>query len=486
MSFQQHYARSCRLLHESGAWRLLRADNAPIILTFLTTAFANTNEVPYDQARVTLTTELQRLQSLGTWESQTSASTYLNQWIHAGWLREMDDTLTKTDASEVALRFCQGLAQRTTGTTASRLRIVQQAVRDLAIAINPDTRARITLLEEKKTAIQHEIDALQRGDVQTLSANEQSERLTDIYQLAYALTYDFRRLEDDIRQLERTVRTDMIAEHAGRGDVLKSVLEQEAKLTTTDAGRAFDGFFQLLCDEHRALELTEQLRDILKQPVANSLHPQHKHYLTRLMPSLTGESERVFHIRRRSEESLRAYIESGAALEQRAVNQLLNQLEQAAVTLTQQGVTLKHRTALQLPTGTAKITAPETLQLRSAESTLPITDITPQTNHRTPALAVLAHLETVPIDSIAKRIQTILVEHGAMTLANIIAYHPISAGLEELVTYVRVAKSVNAVELPQHEQVTLWEPSGHCLRATLPTYQLHPDLFATEATPWLN
>lgn len=58
---------------------------------------------------------------------------------------------------------------------------------------------------------------------------------------------------------------------ASRGDILSSVMEKEASLSTTEAGSAFEGFFQLLCDQSRSMEFREQLRSILNRPIAKQL-----------------------------------------------------------------------------------------------------------------------------------------------------------------------------------------------------------------------
>lgn len=122
MNFQGLQAKYRRLYNESAAWKLLRAENAPYILAFIAGLFAE--EIPYGRARIMLDTEIEKSRELGIWATKTNAGTYLNQWIRSGWLREMDDLLTKTDASETALRFCQSLDERTVGTTASHLCIV--------------------------------------------------------------------------------------------------------------------------------------------------------------------------------------------------------------------------------------------------------------------------------------------------------------------------------------------------------------------------
>ncbi|OLF35480.1 DUF3375 family protein, partial [Psychrobacter sp. Rd 27.2] len=129
------------------------------------------------------------------------------------------DLLTKTDATEMVIRFCHGLEERSIGVSASHLRIVQEAVRDFVVVTNEDTDSRVKLLEEKKAAIQRQIDDLQAGVVHTLSDNEQREYIREIYQLASQLTGDFRLLEEQIRKLDKDVRIQMIDDATSRGNL---------------------------------------------------------------------------------------------------------------------------------------------------------------------------------------------------------------------------------------------------------------------------
>ena len=477
MNFQGLQAKYRRLFQESAAWKLLRADNAPVILAFMADLFSDEGEVPFGRARIALDAELERCRELGVWETETSAGTYLNQWIRAGWLREMDDQITKTDASEVALRFCQGLDQRGAGTTASHLRIVQEAVRDFAVAISPNADERITLLEYRKAELQREIDALHAGVVSELSEVQQRERIREIYQLASVLTGDFRRVEDEIRELDQDIRIQMIEGGAKRGDILLSVMEKEALLATTDAGSAFEGFFQLLCDQNRSTEFRDQLRSILSWPVAEQLSPQQQQFLGQLMRELSRESDRVFHIRRRTEEGLRAYIESGAALENRAVDQLLGQLERMAIELKDGGIDPKVATHLSLPVGAVKITSPENMRLRAPDEKLDTSGIEEQVNSRTPSVEMLDCLDAVHVKEVASRTRATLRQHGPMTIASVVERHPMNSGLEELVAYLRVAKSVGATTLDEKESVDVLDKRGIRLKASIPKYLLSADLF---------
>jgi hypothetical protein len=234
VNFSGWQARFRRLQDEHATWKLLRADNAPIILAFIADLFAEENEVPFAWARIALDAELERGRELGYWQSESGAGIYLNQWIRAGWLREMDDMLSKTDASEIALRFCRTLDEPTAGTSASHLRIVQEAVRDFAVAVNPDLDERVAQLEQRQQEIQRSIDDLRAGVSVELSETEQRERIREIYQLASVLTGDFRRVEDDIRRIDKDLRIQIIEGDSTRGDVLLELMEKEILLANTD------------------------------------------------------------------------------------------------------------------------------------------------------------------------------------------------------------------------------------------------------------
>ena len=104
-----------------------------------------------------------------------------------------------TDAADQALRFVRSLQERQRGTTASRLRLVQEAVRDFAAAVDDDTERRIAVLQRKKAEIEQEIAQIADGSVPEYSANRQAEMLEQIYDLASGLTIDFRFMEDEIR-----------------------------------------------------------------------------------------------------------------------------------------------------------------------------------------------------------------------------------------------------------------------------------------------
>jgi len=474
LSFQGLQARY-RCLSESAAWRLLRAAKAPFILAFIADLFSDESEIPRGRARIMLD-EIVSSRESGNWSTETSATTYLNEWINRGWLREMDDLLTKTDASEMALRFCNGLDERYSGTTASRLRIVQEAVRDLDVATNPNIGEKVDLLESKKVEIQLEINALKKGVAPELNEVKQREWIREIYHLASALTGDFRWLEDKIRELNRDFRVKII-EGDSRGDVLSSVMDEEDVLSTTEPGSAFDEFYNLLCDGNRSTEFREQLNRILNRPVGKQLSEKRRNFLKQLMRELGRDSERVMRVRRRCDEGLRSYIKSGAAAENQTVDRLLSQLEKQAVVLR---LDLKTETALSLPVGPIKIKSPESMRLQSPDDKLDTSGVEEKVNSREPSSHVLDCLDAVRVGDIAHKTLSTLRKYGPMSIAGVVDRNPIQSGLEELVAYWRVAHAVGATALEQKEDVLLMDKQGGSLKTTMSTYLLSAELFPAD------
>lgn len=475
MSVAEHFARFSRLRSTHPAWRLLAADSAPLILSFLGDLFAKTSEVALSRAKVALDAELIRWQESGV-EVQDSATSYLRQWIASGWLREQDDILLCTSACDIALRFVKGLDRRDQSATASHLRVVQDAVRDLAIAMSPDADSRIRALEQQRQVLSREIEELRAGVVVHLSNSEQYERLREVYQLASVLTGDFRRLEDEIRLMDHDLRVKMIQADSTRGEVLMTLLRKENVLADTPGGRAFEGFFHLLADDLRTTEFREQLRGILECPVAEQLHSEERLFLSRLVRELSRESERVLLVRRRAEENLRAYVESNEFRENRAVARLLAQLERSAVNLREAGISPQCRTHLTLSSGRAEVGSIDSMRLRLPDESLHIGNIEANAGARELSDAVLEHLETVRILEVADEIIRLITLHGPMTLGGVIARRPLTSGIEELVACLRVAQAVKAPRDENTESMLVRGHDGTLLRATIPTYVLTPEL----------
>ena len=476
MSLYERQARYRRLHSEQSAWRLLRADSAPIILAFIDSLFVEVQEVLFARAKAALEAELP------TWKEaygmQDNANSHLRNWIHAGWIREHDDQLTRTDAFHQALRFVEGLESRGTTTSATHLRRVQDAVRDLAVALNPSAEDRLAVLRAQMAEMNEEVLRLEAGIVPELSNSEQRERVRGVYQMASELTGDFRRVEDDIRILDHSLRVQMIESEGSRGQVIQNLLDNEDALLQTDAGQAFDGFFRLLCDENRSVEFREQIRSIIDRPTARShLNSQEIRFLSHLVRELSSESQRVIAVRRRTQESLRAFVEAGAQMERRAVERVLRQLEKLAVTFKDQDISQRTPLNVHVATGSFSVSSPSSIRLTHPQATLDTSKVVAHENQTNVSSAILESLESVKIQEVAIEMRDLLVAHGPMSLSKIAEHRPIQGGLEELVAQVRIAKAIEAVSLEGTELLMVADQKGQTIRANVPVFLLSADQF---------
>lgn len=468
MSFQEKQARFKRLNKENPAWSLLRAENSPHILAFVADLFSTQNEIPVGRAKAALEAELKNGTLTGVWETNSKATTYLRNWIDAGWLRELDDTLSKTNACEVALRFCRSLDHKDSSITASHLRTVQEAVSRLAIAVNPNPEEKVEMLEAKRKAIQSDIDDLLAGNVKLVSDGEVRDGLREIYQLASVLTGDFRLIEDEIRQLEKDLRVQMIKEGASKGDVLRALIDKEALVSETDAGQAFEGFFQLIMNNNLSDELREQIKLILSHPSSKSITKEQRVFLNHMMRELSKETTRIIKVRRRMEESLRYFIDSGAHLENQAVNHLLQELEQVAVRFKDANISLRQSLNIVLNSGNITVKSPDGIKLRVPEDKIDTSDVSEEINSYEPSTKMLGYLNAVQIKKVAFDMRSNLIKHGSMTISDLTNREPIKQGLEELVALIRIAKSVNATELSDTEDIIFIDRNGDKVKAKIP------------------
>src|SRR5262245_34399756 len=133
------------LRDNSPAWRLLRADNAPLVLSFLHRVFVadNVRSISATELASRLDDELYALnQREGEGDGKRfpkSAKAYLDDWAApgVGWLRKYypDGTdephYDATPSVERALQWIQRLRERDFVGTESRLQVIVEFVRQL-------------------------------------------------------------------------------------------------------------------------------------------------------------------------------------------------------------------------------------------------------------------------------------------------------------------------------------------------------------------
>ncbi len=455
MNFLDDFIFYGSLISDNRTLKLLRADNAPLIMAFLKNIFQEESEVDYIEARERLTEFLSELQKQYPDENRSSATVYFREWIANGWIREMNNRLTMSDAAQKAINMCTVLNSRIVSTSATHLQILQTEIQKLYIQVSSDKKERIKELRLKKKEIEEEIELIRAGKDMDLSPEEQRERIRAIYDIACRLPEDFRRLEEESRDVDKQIRIRISESRYTKGELLQNVLNDERQQRLTDYGAAYEGFMNLLSDKNTTDNFTRQINAILAKPIAGNLTDDQQFFLKNLIDKLNFESSRVIRVRQRIDENLRIYIESASFEENRLLAGLLKKLDKMALHLKDSGVNLnKAELDIYIENSSADVNSVESITIAEPVGLINTENMVIHETGRTLSNDILGMLDTVRMQDVrASFNRTVRAlrqqrKDEPVTVADIVSGNTIRYGLQEVVAYIRVANEQKAVITP--------------------------------------
>lgn len=250
------------------AWRLLRAGNAPLILSFLGEFFVEGNRGACAAGAVADALD-DLLYALNAEEVRYPKEPrgYLEDWAatDAGYLRRFyppgDDEVhyEVTPAFEKAYAWVLGLQGRSFVGTESRLHTVIELLRQIVHGTEVKPEARLAELHRRRAELDAEIAAVESGDVPMLDATGVRDRYQQLSSTARELLSDFREVEENFRLLDRAAREKIAAWEGSKGDLLADLVGSRSEIAGSDQGRSFQSFYDFLLSEQRQTELAELL-----------------------------------------------------------------------------------------------------------------------------------------------------------------------------------------------------------------------------------
>lgn len=173
------YATLDVLLQGHPAWRLLRSDHAPLVVSFLHRVFIepNVRVVPQADLAEALEDELFDLRErTGPDAFPKAAVDYLNDWAgnDKGWLRKFyalgsdEPQFDLTPAAEKAIAWLETLTQRAFVGTESRLLTLFELLKQMSQGSETDPATRIAELHRRRDEIDAEISRVLGGDIPLL------------------------------------------------------------------------------------------------------------------------------------------------------------------------------------------------------------------------------------------------------------------------------------------------------------------------------
>jgi hypothetical protein len=249
------------LRDNSPAWRLLRADHAPLVLSFLHQVFVaeNVRSIPAAELASRLDDELYALNDRGGQDEPKRfpkpAKAYLDDWAapEAGWLRKYypegtdEPHVDATPAVEKALQWVGSLKEREFVGTESRLNTIIDLLRQIVFGTETDPEQRIAELRRQRQDIDDQIARIQDGDLDLLDASAVRDRYQQFAATARELLADFREVEANFRKLDRQLREKITGWHGGKGELLDDVLGSRETIAGSDQGKSFQAFYDSCC-----------------------------------------------------------------------------------------------------------------------------------------------------------------------------------------------------------------------------------------------
>ncbi|MEI4279157.1 DUF3375 domain-containing protein [Klenkia terrae] len=436
-------------LQQHAAWRLLRADDAPLVIAFLSRVFVTggAHGLPAGELADRLGDLLADLD--GTPRAQVDARGYLDGWAgpDGGWLRAWyppgsdEPVMDATPAAELAIAWVAGLAPRPFVDTAARLDSVVDLLRSLASGDGEPTLQRDRYLHLARTA---------RG-----------------------LLADLRAVEAAFRDRDRELR-DRIA--GGDGSLALDVAAGRRGIADGDQGRSFFACYDRLLSPRLQEELTDLLTRVHALPALRTCaDPQ----LRRVQHDLVIAAEHTRMVLRGLTEGLRSGLDDRVWRENRRVLELLGGIEQCARRLSA-GLTPLDGFAVELDDLAPTVVLPVERPLYAPPRRAAVDSARPDAGDEDfAATALFGQVQVDPVPLTA-HVRRALLQRPRVELATVLEQHPLQHGLAELMAYLSLRDDAFDVVFPlpadddvpddrdDDDTVSWTDPDGLPRSATLP------------------
>lgn len=459
-----------------GGWRLLLADHAPMLVSFLHRCFIEPNVRAITESELVsqLDDHLAEIREVhGEEIFPRPALAYLKDWAddQRAWLRryyspDSDEAhYDLTPAAESAIHWLIGLEQPQFIGAESRLMTIFDLLRQIVSGTETDPAARIAELEERRAVINAEIVRIADGDLALMDDTRLRERFLQMADTARALLADFRQVEHNFRQLDRQVRERITWFEGGKGEVLEEVFGEQDTIADSDQGRSFGAFWDFLMSSTRQDELSKLLERTFALDAVLELKPDRR--LKRIHYDWLEAGEVTQRTVARLSEQLRRFLDDQVWLENRRIMELIRDLERKAVALRDEAPR-QLKMGLDMPIPELNLLMDRPLfspplrpDIQAEASLADVRQID------TGALYEQVHVDRRALEGGIRRA---LQDRDQITLAELIDIQPLEQGLAELVTYFAIAtESAGGVVDEQQSQTVSWAAeSGHERRARIP------------------
>ena len=465
------------LRDNSPAWRLLRADNAPLVLSFLYQVFVadNVRSISATELESRLDDELyalsQRDGESGRPRFPKPARAYLDDWAAPGhgWLRKYypDGTdephFDATPAVEKALQWLQSLREREFVGTESRLNVIFELLRQIVFGTETDPGPRLAELHRQRLDLDEQIARIEAGDMPMLDETAVRDRYQQFAGTARVLLADFREVDENFRKLDRQLREKIAGWHGGKGELLDDVLGSRESIAGSDQGKTFQAFYGFLLSQARQ----EELSSLLDRVHAVTGIAEHDPRLRHIHYDWLDAAQRTQATVRQLSEQLRRFLDDQVWFENRRVIDILRSIEAHALQLRE---TRSLPVTMELEAFSPDLRLPLERPLYAPVRKSRITSDDVQDADEQTDQAILFEQVYVDPEPLRGAVRQALRSQPQVGLTDLVETYPLRHGVAELVAYLSLRDEAFAIvyDDTRSEQITWSTAGGRERTATLP------------------
>lgn len=434
---------------DSATLRLLRADNAPLVLTVLFAAFKreHVSAVPESQLRAVLEAELEELRDAGESVADKKAKDYLQEWADQahGYLRRHqpegkdEPVFELTPEIEQVFQWLETLKPRSHVGTESKFKSLAAVLREIVENSTRDPDVRIQRLKEEQAKLQLQIEEIERtGEVTVYNATQVNERFASVLETARKLLGDFREVERHFRRVTENISVQQAAEGSTRGGIVGQTLDAQEQLRNSSQGQSFYAFWDFLLAPERRRQFTELVEQAYSLPgLADELKDDT--LLRKLQASLRAEGNKVVTSNERLVAQLRRVLDIRESAERREVGRLIQEIK-----------SLAHQTR-DLPSQTELLEIDAGMVLASLMSKSPWSppenvefggslEVSEGGDYRE-TLEAFLRLHPVDFERLRQNVRDCLQTRVQITLPELLDLRPPRNGILEVLAYLFIAES---------------------------------------------
>jgi hypothetical protein len=456
-------------------WSLLRAQNAPLALTFFMAAFTGPNQRNLGRQELidVLDDVLFGLRdSEGQDKFPRPAGEYLDDWAadERKWLRkyyapgEDEPHYDLTAAAEDVVRWVENLRGRDFVATQSRLTSIFAVLKQLVQQSETDPEVRLAELQQQRDGIDAEMQQIRDGNIRVMTGPEALDHLQQLTALARDLLSDFREVEQNFRRLDRQVREQIATWDGSQGELLDAIFTNQQDISSSLQGRTFQGFWDYLMSPR----LRRELQDLLQRAtrIEALAHTDSLDAVANLHQDWLPAVEQTQATVRQLSQQMRRLLDDKVFLENKRIMQLIRSVESGALATREappSGV------FMEIDAPSVDVVLPFERPLYEPSRKVMVEDSVETADDSDVDADALFSQFHVDKERLKANIDAVLAEAEQATLAEVTAAYPLSQGLAEIVGYYQLATESNWATInPEQSQHLAWQlPDGSVREATV-------------------